>query len=266
MSQAYVTVDAFTDRPFAGNPAAVCVLEQPRDAGWMQAVAAEMNLAETAFLTPGPDGYGLRWFTPTTEVPLCGHATLASAHALWEAGTVAAGAAIRFHTQSGVLVARRDGDWIRLSFPLTPVEPVTLTERELAAVGLTPLASARNRFLTVVQLQDARAVREFVPSFERLRGMPHIGTVITARSTTPEVDVVSRFFAPQAGIDEDPATGVAHVALASFWPPLLGKTAFTAQQASTRGAFFRVERHDDRVDLLGQAVTTLRGVILVSRV
>ena len=263
MSQPYVTIDAFTDQPFRGNPAAVCVLEQPRDDVWLQGVAREMNCAETAFLTRRPDGFGLRWFTPETEVPLCGHATLASAHALWEAAVVPPTAAIDFHTQSGVLSARRDGDWIRLSFPPAPVATITPTAAELDALGVAPVAVARNRFVTIAQLSAAATVRGFMPQADRLRIFPGMGIAITARSETPGFDIVSRFFAPQVGLDEDPATGGAHVALASFWPPQLGTSSFMAEQASARGGVFRVEAHADRIDLLGHAITTLRGTIVV---
>ena len=262
MSQPYVTVDAFTDQPFRGNPAAVCELEKPRDDVWLQGVAREMNCAETAFLTRRADGFGLRWFTPQTEVPLCGHATLASAHALWEGAVVSRTEAIDFHTQSGVLTARRDGDWIRLTFPLAPIGEVMLTAAELDALGVVPVVAARNRVVTIVQLADAAAVRGFAPRPDRLRIFPGMGVGITARSDTPGFDIVSRFFAPQVGIDEDPATGGAHVALGSFWPPQLGKTSFMAEQASARGGVFRVEAHPDRIDLLGQAITTLRGTIV----
>ena len=262
MSQPYVTVDAFTDRPFGGNPAAVCLLEQPRDDLWLQNVAREMNCSETAFLVRRRVGFGLRWFTPTTEVPLCGHATLASAHALWEAQVVPAPASIHFHTQSGVLQADRDSEWIRLRFPLAPVEALTVTPADVAVLGQTPLAYARNRFVTIALLPDEAAVRAFVPALERIATLPGMGLAITARSSTAGFDIVSRFFAPQVGISEDPATGGAHVALASFWPPLLGKSTFAAQQASARGATFRVALHPDRAEIAGRAVTTLRGTIV----
>jgi PhzF family phenazine biosynthesis protein len=257
-------VDAFTDRPFAGNPAGVCPLPLPGfpAAGWMQAVAAEMNVAETAFLVRRRDGSGfdLRWFTPAVEVELCGHATLASAHLLWEAGLVAAGEPIRFHTLSGVLGAARDGDWIELDFPAEPASALAEPPPRLAEMlGAPPVWVGANRFDLVVELADEAAVRALAPDIRRLGALPHRGILVTARAAMPGYDVVSRFFAPAAGVDEDPVTGSAHCCLGPYWCDRLGKNPLLAYQASARGGRVRVKLAGDRVHLGGQAVTFLRG-------
>ena len=257
-------VDAFTDRPFAGNPAGVCPLPLPDfpAADWMQAVAAEMNVAETAFLVRRRDGSGfdLRWFTPTVEVELCGHATLASAHLLWEAGLVAAGEAIRFHTLSGVLGATRDGEWIELDFPAEPASVLAEPPPGLAEMlGAPPVWIGANRFDLVVELADEASVRALAPDIRRLGTLPYRGILVTARAAAPGYDVVSRFFAPATGIDEDPVTGSAHSCIGPYWCDRLGKNPLLAYQASARGGRVRVELAGDRVHLGGQAVTVLRG-------
>jgi PhzF family phenazine biosynthesis protein len=259
MSLDLFQVDAFTDRPFVGNPAAVCLLEEPRDAGWMQDVAREMNLSETAFLEPLGDGFGLRWFTPAVEVQLCGHATLASAHVLWETGTLEPAATARFHTLSGLLTAERQGDWIELDFPARPAEeappPAGLTEAFAAA----PVFVARSRYDFLLELGSEEAVRTAAPDPRKLAALGVRGVVITARSSAAPFDFVSRFFAPGSGIDEDPVTGSAHCTLGPYWAPRLGKEEFLAYQASARGGVVKVRLVGDRVKLGGQAVTVLRG-------
>lgn len=264
MGLAIYQVDAFADRPFAGNPAGVCPLPLPGfpAAGWMQAVAAEMNVAETAFLVRRRDGSGfdLRWFTPTVEVELCGHATLASAHLLWEAGLVAAGEPIRFHTLSGALGAARDGEWIELDFPAEPANALAEPPPRLAEMlGVPPVWVGANRFDLVVELADEAAVRALAPDIRRLGALPYRGILVTARAAAPAYDVVSRFFAPATGIDEDPVTGSAHCCLGPYWCQRLGKNPLLAYQASARGGRVRVELAGDRVHLGGQAVTVLRG-------
>ncbi|HZF07182.1 MAG TPA: PhzF family phenazine biosynthesis protein [Thermoanaerobaculia bacterium] len=257
-------VDAFTDRPFAGNPAAVCLLPAPRDAAFLQSVATEMNLAETAFLvrrgaTPA-DGWDLRWFTPAVEVALCGHATLASAHVLWQRGELAADETARFHTLSGVLTAEQRGDWIVLDFPAEPPaempEPPPVLQE---ALGAELLWVGRNRFDYFALLRDAAAVDALAPDFRALGTLPVRGVIATAPAALPPFDFVSRFFAPAAGIDEDPVTGSAHCALGPFWRDRLGKDEMLARQVSRRGGTIRVRVRGDRTELGGQAVTVLQG-------
>lgn len=257
-----IQVDAFTSEPFRGNPAAVCVLPEEHDDSWMQNVAREMNLAETAFLLPRADGYELRWFTPTVEVDLCGHATLASAHVLWETGRLAADETARFHTRSGLLTAVRRGDWIELDFPATPDEPVEVPSGLVESLGVSPLYVGKNRFDYLVQLASEDAVQRLHPDFGRMKKVGGRGVIVTSRSADPDFDFVSRFFAPASGIDEDPVTGSAHCCLAPFWSRRLGKTSFRARQISARGGELKVDLDGDRVRLGGQAVTVLRAELL----
>lgn len=252
-----VQVDAFTDRPFAGNPAAVCVLPGPADARWMQHVAMEMNLAETAFLHREDGGWRLRWFTPAVEVDLCGHATLASAHVLWEDGHAPRTEPLRFLTRSGALgAAARDG-WIELDFPSEPALPVPAPPHLLEALGVTGTV-AKNRMDYLVEVADESLVRRLNPDLGRLKLIPSRGVVVTARAAAP-YDFVSRFFGPAVGVDEDPVTGSAHCALGPWWAERLGRTSLVGFQASARGGVVRVEVRGARVGLLGQAVTVLRG-------
>ena len=255
-------VDAFTSRPFSGNPAAVCILPEPRDDAWMLSVAREMNLAETAFLLQRPDGWGLRWFTPALEVDLCGHATLASAHVLWETGQLPTDETARFHTRSGLLTAVKRGDWIELDFPATPDEPVEAPDGLAESLGVTPLYVGRSRFDYLVELDSEGAVRDLRPDLGLLKKVGGRGVIVTSRSATPDWDFVSRFFAPASGIDEDPVTGSAHCCLAPFWSRRLNKTSFRARQISPRGGELKVDLEGDRVRLGGQAVTVLRAELL----
>jgi len=263
-----VQVDAFTSRPFAGNPAAVCVLSEARPDAWMKDVAREMNLSETAFLTPHNGDYNLRWFTPAVEVDLCGHATVASAHVLWEEGHLARGAQARFHTRSGLLLADQRGDWIELDFPAKAGVPVEPPADLLPALGLDPARSEvraveRNLFDYLVEVDSEERLRSLAPNHPALRKVEARGVIVTARpSAGSPYDFVSRFFAPGSGIDEDPVTGSAHCALGPYWMPRLGKLEFTAYQASPRGGVVRVRVAGDRVILGGQAVTVLRGELL----
>lgn len=248
-------IDAFTSQAFRGNPAAVCLLDGERDADWMQSLAAEMNLSETAFLLPHDDGYSLRWFTPAVEVDLCGHATLASAHALWEEQGIPS---VRFQTRSGVLTATRDQDWIELDFPSTPPRPAWLPAGLLESLGLTsPLYVGKNRFDYVVEVGSEAEVRAVTPDFAQLRKVEARGVIVT--SAARDFDFVSRFFGPAVGVDEDPVTGSAHCALTPYWAAKLGKKEMTAWQASRRGGTIRVRLENDRVKLGGQAVTVFRG-------
>jgi predicted PhzF superfamily epimerase YddE/YHI9 len=257
-----VQVDAFADRPFAGNPAAVCVLPAPRDDAWMQDVAREMNLAETAFLYAENAGYRLRWFTPAIEVALCGHATLASAHVLWEDGVLPRDRQARFHTRSGLLTADARGDWIELDFPATPAVAAPAPAGLVAALGTAPRWVGRSQFDYLVELDSEAKVRGLSPDLTALQRIDARGIIVTSRATTNGYDFVSRFFAPQTGVPEDPVTGSAHCALAPFWTERLGRTAMTGYQASARGGVVRVRLSRDRVVLGGQAVTVLLGELL----
>jgi PhzF family phenazine biosynthesis protein len=263
MAQRITQVDAFTAKPFAGNPAAVCILPEPGGADWMQQVAREMNLSETAFLVKQEGRYDLRWFTPAIEVDLCGHATLASAHVLWEEGHLAADATARFHTRSGLLTATRDGDWINLDFPVTPPQADTAPEGLLAALGLkSAVWIGKTVWDYFVEVADEAALRVLTPDFGELGAIPARGIIVTSRGATSEFDFVSRFFGPAVGINEDPVTGSAHCALAPYWAAKLGKTQMLAYQASPRGGTLRVRLAGARVMIGGQAVTTLRGDLL----
>lgn len=255
-------VDAFSGKAFAGNPAAVCLLDRERDPAWMQDVAAEMNLSETAFVHPAGDGFGLRWFTPTVEVDLCGHATLASAHVLWEEQEVASNATITFHTRSGDLRCHRRTDRIEMDFPARPVTPIDAPAALLDAVGVRPESAWHGAIGYVLVLRSEDDVRSARPDFERMRGIADGWTCITAAASTGGFDFVSRFFAPQSGIDEDPVTGAAHCALADLWSKLTGRFEFRAFQASARGGVVLVRADGDRVHLGGQAVTVLRGTLV----
>jgi PhzF family phenazine biosynthesis protein len=257
-----VQVDAFTAKAFGGNPAAVCILPAPRDERWMAQVAMEMNLAETAFLVADSGGYQLRWFTPAVEVDLCGHATLASAHVLWEDGHVEPGVTARFHTKSGVLTCNRRDGWIEMNFPAKLEQPAEPPPQLAEALGCDLKYCGRNQFDYLVEVADEQTLRSLRPQHHLLRQLPVRGVIATARGAG-EYDFVSRFFAPGSGIDEDPATGSAHCALTPFWAARLGKTEMTAFQASARGAIVKVRMDGDRVFLLGQAVTVLRGDLLV---
>jgi PhzF family phenazine biosynthesis protein len=255
-------VDAFTDRPFAGNPAAVCLLPSWREDGWLQAVAGEMNLSETAFLVKQPDHFDLRWFTPRVEVDLCGHATLAPAHVLWQEGQ-AAGEEIRFSTRSGILKAIRRGDGIELDFPLKPEAAAEAPPGLLEALGVAAKYVGKNQFDYLVEVESEAALRRIAPDFKRLAAVPVRGVIVTSRSADPRFDFVSRFFAPAAGIDEDPVTGSAHCCLGDFWQKRLGKSKFLAYQASARGGVVKVRVVKDRAFLGGTAVTVAKGQLLV---
>jgi PhzF family phenazine biosynthesis protein len=255
-------VDAFTDHPFAGNPAAVCLLEQDASDDWMQAVAAEMNLSETAFVQPRDEGYSLRWFTPKVEVALCGHATLASAHALWTEGLHSPAQPIRFHTKSGVLTCTASNGFVEMDFPATPAKPANPPAGLLEALGVSPTFVGQTAFDHLVVVADAETVRCVTPDFRQLGQVPTRGVMITSRYDNPQYDFLSRFFAPSAGIDEDPVTGSAHCCLGPYWAGVLGKTDLLALQASPRGGVLRVRASGERVILAGQAVTVLRGELV----
>jgi PhzF family phenazine biosynthesis protein len=268
MTVPLIQVDAFTNRPFAGNPAAVCLLEAPAPQDWMQKVAGEMNLSETAFLHPHESGpsFRLRWFTPRAEVDLCGHATLAAAHVLWESGRLPQTVSAMFETRSGRLTARREGDWIELDFPSTPVSDEVIGRAELEALAAALDArisfAGRSRFDILVEVASEQEVRSIAPDFRRLATLPVRGVIVTSRSDGPEFDFVSRFFAPAVGVDEDPVTGSAHCCLAPYWASKLGRPELTGHQVSARGGVVKVRVSGSRVALRGQAVTVLRGELV----
>jgi predicted PhzF superfamily epimerase YddE/YHI9 len=255
-------VDAFTDRPFAGNPAAVVPLSEWPDDAWLQRVAMEMNLSETAFLVQEAGGYRLRWFTPKVEVALCGHATLASAHVLWSEGCVSPVAEIHFHTQGGLLKAARKEAWIELDFPVNPPTETSPPPGLIEALGASARYVGRSRFDYLVEVESEDTVRRLAPDFARLSGLEARGVIVTSRSATPRYDFVSRFFAPRAGVNEDPVTGSAHCCLGPYWQGRLGKSQFTAYQASARGGVVHVRMVGDRTFLGGQAVTVARGELV----
>lgn len=259
----FFIVDAFADAPLRGNPAAVCLLDEPAEPAWMQGVAAEMNLSETAFVVPDGDAYGLRWFTPKVEVALCGHATLAAAHALWTSGA-SDDAQIVFGTRSGTLTAARDGDLVRLDFPARTLTPADPPAEVLAAIRVAPVSCHRvgdgdDAPMFVLELPDARHVRELEPRLVGLRRPTAPSFCVTARADEPGADFVSRFFAPGKGIDEDPVTGSAHCALGPLWRERLGKHEMVGHQISSRGGIVGVRVVGERVHLLGRAVTVVHG-------
>jgi PhzF family phenazine biosynthesis protein len=248
-------VDAFSNRPFTGNPAAVCLLENARQDAWMQYLASEMKHSETAFLLEEEDGYRLRWFTPGGEVDLCGHATLASAHVLFSTGRVKADSVIRFFTRSGELNAMMDGSWIELNFPATPASPAPPPDGMLPALGIQEtLYTGKNDYDYLLVVEDEDLVRNLKPDFRLLKTFPIRGVIVTARSSG-EYDFISRFFAPYYEIDEDPVTGSAHCTLTPYWSGVLGKTSFTAFQASARSGVLKTRLEGERVFIGGQAVT-----------
>ncbi|HEX6749051.1 MAG TPA: PhzF family phenazine biosynthesis protein [Longimicrobium sp.] len=259
MPQPILQVDAFADRPFGGNPAAVCVMPAARDEAWMQDVAVEMNLSATAFLHPEDGGFRLRWFTPTVEVALCGHATLASAHVLWETGALAPGDEARFHTKSGLLTCRRDDGWVWMDFPAQPEQASEPIPGLAEALGVPLVYVGRSQLDVLVEVGSEDEVRAVEPDLRALRGVRTRGVIVTARASDGGYDFVSRFFAPAAGLDEDPVTGSAHCVLAPYWARRLGRGELTGYQASRRGGTVRVRVAGDRVLLGGRAVTVLRG-------
>ena len=255
----YHIVDAFTDRPFAGNPAAVMVLNSWPSDSWLQNVAMEMNLSETAFLVPIAEGYHLRWFTPNTEVDLCGHATLASAKVLAATGKLAPGGMVNFSTRSGILTAIRDSQKFQLDFPVKPARPVTPPVGLIESLQVSPLWVGRNDFDYLIEVASETDVRDLRPDFQLMGSIPCRGVIVTTQGNIPGIDFVSRFFAPAAGVNEDPVTGSAHCCLADFWSKRLGKTVMSGMQLSARGGKVDVELRGERVFLIGEAVIFARG-------
>jgi len=253
------TVDAFTDKPFSGNPAGVCILSEERDELWMQSFAREMNLSETAFLKESDNGYSLRWFTPKVEVDLCGHATLASAHILFERSYLRREEQARFHTKSGLLTATSKESWIELDFPKQPVTPSPPPSGLIESLGVRPKFVGKNALYYIVEVDSEEIVRSLKPNFGQLASVPVNGVAVTSKATTPDFDFVSRFFAPAFGINEDPVTGSSHCGLGPFWEERLHKSELTAYQASARGGVIYVRVASNRVFLGGRAITILQG-------
>jgi PhzF family phenazine biosynthesis protein len=254
-------VDSFTNKPFHGNPAGVCLIDSPKPDDWMQSVALEMNLSETAFPLRERDGYRLRWFTPKVEVDLCGHATLATAHILWETGEDAPERVLRFYTRSGLLTAQRREDWIDLNFPAAPVEPAPIPQDLIEGLGITPQLVGKDGEDYLVEVENESMLMALQPDFERLKKVASRGVIVTCRSSSRDYDFVSRFFAPRVGINEDPVTGSAHCALAPYWGKKLEKDSMRAYQASQRGGEVRVRVDGERVTISGQAVTVIQGTL-----
>ena len=253
------TVDAFSQGPFTGNPAAVCLLDAPRSDAWMQSVAAEMNLPETAFLLKLDSGWSLRWLSPTVEVDICGHATIAASHILWQEGLLQPTETVIYHTRSGQLTAKQEGQTIVLDFPALPAKECASPKNLSEGLGVVPLLVGSNEMDYLALLEDEETVRNLSPKLDTLRSIDCRGIIVTAKSNSSEYDFVSRFFAPATGINEDPATGSSHCCLAPFWAARLGKSRLIGRQLSARGGVIGAELVGERVLLRGSAVTILRG-------
>lgn len=262
MGLSITQVDAFAEKPFSGNPAMVCLLEQARDETWMQLVAGEMNLSETAFLVPRDGGFDLRWFTPLVEVSLCGHATLASAHLLWEWRHLKPDEEAQFFTKAGVLTARKKGTLIEMDFPASPARPESVSEDLESAPGIKARSVGRSAFDYLVEVESEEAVRALQPDFEKISRLEARGVIVTSQASGSGYDFVSRFFGPAVGVNEDPVTGSAHCSLGPFWKQRLGRDGLLGYQASARGGFVRTRCVGDRVLISGHAVTVMRGELV----
>ena len=263
MSYIIYQVDAFSVKPYKGNPAAVCILPELKSAEWMQAIAQEMNLSETAFLYPKANDYLLRWFTPTTEVNLCGHATIASAHILFENGLYDSDATITFHTASGMISATTNRGTIELNMPRLDSKDIEVPQDAVEATGLEAVSAgiSEGKQLILV-LKSEKEVREFEPDMRKIARLPYVDLIITAQADDEKYDFISRYFSPNQGIPEDPVTGMAHCLLGPFWQRRLGKDRFCAYQASQRGGKVWVKVADDRCFIGGKAVTVLKAELL----
>ncbi|QPA30159.1 PhzF family phenazine biosynthesis protein [Thermaerobacillus caldiproteolyticus] len=256
-------INAFTDQPFTGNPAAVCVLPESKDAEWMQKVAKEINLPTTAFLEYTNGGFSLRWFTPTTEIPLCGHGTLASAYVLWEMGYIKAEHPVSFSTKSGILTATVKNGWIELDFPSAPDHEITASDKLIKALGVVPKYVEKNQLDYIVEVESEDIVKNLTPDIGSIAQLPIRGVIVTSRSSSGKFDFISRFFSPAQGIVEDAVTGSAHCCLGPYWKRRLNKDEFIAYQASARGGMIKVKMSNNRVLLSGKAVTVLKGELFV---
>ncbi len=256
-------VNAFSDQAFNGNPAAVCLLDTAKPDSWMQSVAAQMNLSETAFLTPLGNAFSLRWFTPLKEVDMCGHATLASAHILWQQGIADKQDTIHFDTLSGELTATLQNDCIELDFPRLSLKPIETPRELIEILGITPTFSAMFGEKHLFEIEDQQQLEQLTPDFSALKSIPARGVSITCKSRDSKYDFVSRYFAPWVGINEDPANGSSHCALTPYWANHFGKNELTAYQASERGGELTLRLAGDRVKISGKAITVLKAELLV---
>ena len=256
-------VDSFTEKPFAGNPAGVCVMEQRLDERLMQQIAMEMNLSETAFAVREGEGFRLRWFTPTVEVELCGHATLATAHILWEIGIVKSSGLAVFNTASGILYASRKGNLIELDFPAKLEEKADAPPGLLEALHVDATYIGKSAFDYLVLVESEDTIKNMEPDYSLLKKVQARGVMVTSRSSSPNYDFISRFFAPACGVNEDPVTGSSHCTLGPFWRKHINKNVFTAYQASARGGIVHVRLSGNRVYLGGHAITVMEGTFIV---
>ena len=254
-------VDSFTDQPFKGNPAGVCLLDEPRPDEWMRSLAAEMALSETAFVIKTGDDFTLRWFTPTIEIDLCGHATLASAHILWQNGIVPEAEPIRFRTRSGLLTISRSRDWIEMDFPARSYRSVAENEGVIDAVGAVPDEVYQSGENLMFVYEAEKTIQNISPNFSALGSYDYHGVIVTSPADSPQFDFVSRFFAPSIGINEDPVTGSSHCTLTPYWSERLRKTIMSALQVSSRGGVLKVRMSGERVYISGQAVTVFAASI-----
>ncbi len=262
----FFQVDAFTDIPFKGNPAAVCLMQEEFPATLLQQIAMENNLAETAFLLKAADGYNLRWFTPTVEIKLCGHATVASAHVLWRKGMLPVTDTARFFTKSGLLTVTKNDEWIQLNFPRFNYSKVAIHNDIIKALCITPINSVRSgdgRF--IIEVADEKEVTSLDPDFSVLKN--HETVVVTSKaSASSGYDFISRSFTAAYGVNEDPVTGSSHCTLAPYWSEKLGKDKLSAYQASARGGALKLQVAHDRVLIEGKAVTVIEGVLVLNLV
>jgi len=263
MSVTFRQVAAFTNKPFAGNPAAVCLLTEPGEEEWLRKIAQELNLPATAFIYPEEDYFNLRWFTATAELELCGHGTLASAYVLYETGQIAPDTSIRFKTRSGFLSASRKNDWIELNLPSEPAQPVTAPPELLQALGVQPRFVGKSRMDYLIEVESETELLSLKPDFNLLKTVPTRGAIVTTRATSSEYDIVSRFFCPSVGLNEDQVTGSAHCTLAPYWLEKLGKSDLRAYQASACGGTLQLRQEDGRIYLAGQAITIISGELAI---
>ena len=256
-------VNTFTEQAFRGNPAAVCILQEEKEEEWMQQIAKETNLPVTAFIHRIQNNYVLRWFTPTTEIPICGHGTLASAYIIWKKGYQEADKQISFHTKSGVLTSQLKGDWVQLEFPAIPEKKIIAPDLLIRALGVNLKYVGENKLDYLVEVDSEEIVRSLKPNIQSIAQLPVRGVIVTSRSNTSEYDFVSRFFSPAQGLNEDYVTGSAHCCLGTYWKRKLQKSEFTAFQASNRGGMLKVNVLDDTVFLSGKAVTIFEGNLTI---
>lgn len=256
-------VDSFTSEPFKGNPAAVCILKEEKDDNWMQNVAKEMNLSETAFIYKYRDGYNLKWFTPACEIDLCGHATLATAHILWEAKYEEKESEIKFYSNSGLLIAKSVSGMIRLDFPLLDITKEEVPVELIDALKIKPTFTGTSGPNFFIEVETEKEVYSLMPDFNSIAKLDKQGVIVTSKSNNNTYDIISRYFAPKEEINEDPVTGSAHCSLANYWMKKLNKNYIKAYQASERGGRIDVEINGDRVYLYGNAITIFRGELVI---